>query len=81
MLMKCGHAPNGTDSKGNPVCVICIGFTEKARIVAEEPNLEGRTARCTYCGQERPSSTKLAFFEYRPDQPTDDYYCGCRGWN
>jgi len=70
MLMKCGHAPNGTDSKGNPVCVICIGFTEKARIVAEEPNLEGR-----------PSSTKLAFFEYRPDQPTDDYYCGCRGWN
>lgn len=28
-----------------------------------KPDLNGRTARCG-CGQERPSSTDLAFFEY-----------------
>jgi len=80
-LMKCGHSANGEDENGNPVCVICAGITPDAKIVADTPNLEGRTARCTYCGREAPSSTNLAFFEYRPDQPYDEYYCGCYGWD
>jgi len=45
------------------------------------------TCECTKCKGnkkcqcEEPSSTELAFFEYRPDQPFDMFYCGCCGWN
>ena len=28
-----------------------------------------------------PSSTELPFFEHRPDQAMDAYYCGCFGWD
>jgi len=33
------------------------------------------------CQCERPSSPKLAFFESRPGEPYDKFYCGCRGWD
>jgi len=95
-LMKCGHSTNATNSKGNPVCAICIGTTPDAEIVDTLPNLEGREACCSFidfgkCGNQGgeikegrhgwvKSSLKLAFFEYCPSRPHDLYYCGCWGW-
>lgn len=66
-LMKCGHIAQGHDENNNPICVICFGITQNALIVVEEnniPSLEGRKAKCTYCGNIRDSSYDLAFFEY-----------------
>jgi hypothetical protein len=82
-LMKCGHSANSTDTKGNPVCVICIGIVAGAdEIVKEPPSLEGRFARCSYGDHAKvPSSYDLAFFEYRPEREEDTYYCGCYGWD
>lgn len=80
-LMKCGHAAQGTDKGGNPVCVICIGLDDGAKVVAEEPNLEGRKASCPYCHKQVDSSTNLPFFEHLPNRGWDVYYCGCRGWD
>jgi len=38
-----------------------------------------------YAGQDypnaRPSTDHLAFFEHRPDEPYDRFYCGCWGWD
>jgi hypothetical protein len=28
-----------------------------------------------------PSSPNLPFFEHKPDQPHDTFYCGCLGWD
>lgn len=42
-------------------------------------NLEGRTAKCTSCGKERPSSTELAFFTFRGEgsrEATESCKCG-----
>lgn len=53
-LMKCGHAANGKDGAGNPVCVICaVGPNDKdARTIDDSPpSLEGRRARCIYYGR------------------------------
>jgi hypothetical protein len=76
-LMKCGHVAMAHDIKGNPYCIIC-----DCKEVAEElPSLEGRMATCSYCGHEKKSSFDLPFFEYRKDKKTDEYYCGCKGWD
>lgn len=81
VMMKCGHVAQ-SKIDGKPVCVICLGLTPDAEIVAEtEPDLTGRKARCKYCGEIVDSKASLPFFEYRPDMETDSYYCGCRGWN
>lgn len=103
-MMKCGHAANAVDKDGNPCCVICFMATGDASTqIAEQPKLDGRTARCTYygkgvgrhderpsseraksphaCKSEAPSSTSLAFFEHKPSEPFDRYYCGCFGWD
>lgn len=62
-MMKCGCAANALrtmpDGTKVPSCVIheCVE-------TIEPPNLDGRIARC-YCGNTRPSSLDLAFFEYR----------------
>jgi len=29
---------------------------------------------------EAPSSTELPFFQHKPDESVDSYYCGCMGW-
>jgi len=68
-MMQCGHAAQGyaDNDPGKPVCVICAGLDPRAYLVAEEPDLKGRRARCAYfrtCGSEVDSSTSLAFFEY-----------------
>ena len=82
-LMKCGHTALSHDPKtGKPVCPICIGIVPEAEIVDENPpSLEGREARCTYCGKVKPSDASLPFFESRPDDRFDNFYDGCRGWD
>ena len=49
-----------------------------------------RNGSCDYGGTDQPdricrceteSSSKLPFFEYRPTQPFDMFYCGCHGWD
>lgn len=81
-LMLCGHAAQGFTVSGNPVCVICFGIVPGADEINPSPaDLSARTAKCNYCDHARPSSTDLAFFEYLPKQPTDAFYCGCRGWD
>lgn len=77
VLMKCGHTAMARDDKGNPVCPICMCI----EIANAKPNLEGRKARCSYCGYETPSKVSLPFFEYLPNEKYDSYYCGCRGWD
>ena len=81
VMMKCGHAANATHD-GKPICAICFGITPDAEIIADTaPDLTGRKARCKYCSEVRDSKASLPFFEYRPKQKTDSFYCGCRGWN
>jgi hypothetical protein len=78
-MMKCGHSANA-ECQGKPHCAICSGLNPDAEIVAESPNLDGRTAKCA-CGHTVPSSTNLAYFRHYPDAAHDTYYCGCSGWN
>ena len=85
-MMKCGHAANAHTKRGDnpnaPCCAICIGINPGADEVNDNPpDLSSRTAKCSYGGNEVPSSTKLAFFEHCPDKPYDRYYCGCFGWD
>ena len=77
-MMKCGHAPNGTEmATGKPVCVIC-GCNE----IVKTSDFTNRESYCLYgCGAQVPSSDNLPFFEYRPNLKFDRYYCGCRGFD
>ena len=89
-MMMCGHSAQGVDGTGAPVCVVCFGRPEAAT-VAPAPDLGGRMATCTYKdggklrkhpdGAPVPSSTSLAFFKRHPTAATDEYYCGCWGWD
>ena len=82
-MMKCGHRANAVDAEtGKPSCAIHAGLTSDALVVADEqPDLSGRTARCT-CGKTVPSDSEhIAFFEHRPDEEFDGYYCGHGGWD
>jgi hypothetical protein len=90
-MMKCGHAANGTKTSFNasndgpafpsiPCCVICAPSKEAYEIDENPPDLRAREARCE-CDARKPSSPDLPFFEHRPSQPFDSFYCGCRGWN
>jgi hypothetical protein len=80
-MMKCGHAANAT-TEGKPCCVICAGIVPGAYEIAEaQPDLSGRKAKCCYCSSLADSSSDLAFFAHTPDKATDNYYCGCLGWN
>lgn len=85
-LMKCGHVVNATDGNSKPVCAICLGnddakATEIDREVTGSEGLEGRSATCEMCNKQTQSRWGLPFFKYRPDKPTDSYYCGCMGWD
>lgn len=78
-LMKCGHAANATDNlTGKPCCAICVGLTPNADEAAEaQPDLTGRTARCS-CKNTAPSSTSLPFFEYRGPGSKESFgVCKC----
>lgn len=85
-LMRCGHVAQATRASDQaPVCVICYGINDGAdKVQISLPNLEGRKAKCAYlqpCKSEENSSFTLAFFEYKPNQEYDLYYCGCHGWD
>lgn len=42
-------------------------------------DLDGRTARCS-CGEMALSSVDLPYFEFRPTEDEDGYFCDeCRG--
>lgn len=43
--------------------------------------IEGRVAKCSYCGKMLLSETTLPFFRHNPDNPLDEFYCGCKGWD
>lgn len=75
-LMKCGHTANATKD-GKPFCVICMC----EELAAQTPTLDGRVAKCSYCGKESSSSYNLPFFKYEPNAKYDRYYCGCGGWD
>jgi len=81
-MMQCGHAAQGyaDNDPGKPVCVICAGLDPRAYLVAEEPDLKGRRARCAYfrtCGSEVDSSVDLAFFKYKgPGSRHAEEMCG-----
>lgn len=80
-LMKCGCVAQGVDACGGPICAVHAGFTPDARIIDENPpDLTGRKAKCTYCKNVRDSALTLPFFEHRPTDERDGYYCGCYGW-
>ena len=79
VLMKCGHTANALIN-GKPCCAICVPKREAFEI-ANKPNLDGRKAKCYYCGEERKSNYDLPFFEYNEDKEYDTYYCGCYGWD
>ena len=53
---------------------------------ATPEQLAGRQASCSMIGTQgfhaiKVSSLDLAFFQYRPDEEYDFYYCGCIGWD
>lgn len=95
-MMACGHAANAVchgignaDPAGHPSCVICAPKDEACAIAAGI-DLTGRVAVCAYyprggryhkCPEPVPSSTALAFFEHKPGEARDRYYCGCFGWD
>jgi len=84
-MMACGHSANSMTRDGKPTCAICYFASPGADTVVETPDLSARTARCSYyaakCQKEEPSSPSLAFFEHKPAEAHDRYYCGCFGWD
>ncbi len=77
-IMACGCVANATkrmaDGTEVPACVI----HDETLLMAEAPNLEGRIARCAYCGKEKPSSRGLPFFEFLGEgSPEAKDMCTC----
>jgi hypothetical protein len=97
VLMACGHSTHAVQADTRePVCVICVGIDPRARVRAtpeqETAATEGRMMRCSYTkGQDGkpcharlnpvPSNTSAAFFNSRPGEDYDQFYCGCWGWD
>lgn len=81
ITMACGCAASGTLKRGCQPALVACGLHGCTEVAEQAPDLAGRKARCTYGGNEVPSSTSLAFFKHRPDRECDEYYCGCFGWD
>jgi len=81
VLMKCGHTANAEYDNGKPCCLICSPKREAYEVVDDKPNLTGRKAKCTDCGEIVDSNWNLPFFEYCPDKEYDRFYSGCWGWD
>lgn len=81
VLMKCGHTANAEYDDGKPCCLICSPKREAYEVVDEKPDLTGRKAKCTDCGEIVDSNWNLPFFEYCPDKEYDRFYSGCWGWD
>jgi hypothetical protein len=80
-IMACGHAPSGADKEGCPICAICVGITAKAELRQTVSIPISRQAKCSHCGSYAPSVENLAFYQYKPNEEYDEFYCGCAGWN
>ncbi len=67
--------------------IVNLTNREDCRQAVEEVRAEGKEAKvrmatCSYgCNSEPSDPKKLAFFRERPERETDEYYCGCRGWD
>lgn len=81
VLMKCGHTANAEYDNGKPCCLICSPKREAYEVVDKKPDLTGRKAKCTDCGEIVDSNWNLPFFEYCPDKEFDRFYSGCWGWD
>lgn len=81
VLMKCGHTANAEYDDGKPCCLICSPKREAYEVVDDKPDLTGRKAKCTDCGEIVDSNWNLPFFEYCPDKEYDKFYSGCWGWD
>lgn len=87
-LLKCGHVSNAERINDNgtktPWCVIC-NCGEIVKTVEDNEGLKDRKAKCSHhkfgCdGGITDSKWNLPFFEYKPTELYDSYYCGCWGW-
>lgn len=94
-MMECGHAANATHNGAPACVICAgISGGANLRVATVAPDLTGRRARCGYRVQGKslkpepagahdpdgvPSSADLWFFEYRPNEPFDSFYCGCHG--
>ena len=90
VLMECGCSNSGTylvtpndalpreQWTERPYC----GIHRCDKVLEVVPDLFGRKANCVY-GQHAlvDSDQSLPFFKYTPDADTDNYYCGCFGWD
>ena len=77
--MKCGCVNNAT-CEGKPACAIHSCTTIEFKCEGNK-GLEGRKAKCSYGGSIVDSSWGLAFFQHKPNEEYDEYYCGCYGWD
>jgi hypothetical protein len=81
-MMKCGHASQAKTGDGRDICVICYIISPGAdEVDTNAPDLTGRIAKCSDCGQTTESSDNLPYFKYEGGEGPDSYYSGCRGWN
>lgn len=86
LIMACGCIEKGTSTwQGVTVRSSVCSHAGHATPMDPQPDLTGRVAVCGGHkggpGKEKPSSFALAFFKYQPDKPTDEFYCGCWGWD
>lgn len=85
-MMGCGHAANAVTDDGAPVCAICAGTgaDRNARLVRTPPDLSDRIAWCGHPDhgghKPQPSSTELAFYEYRGPGSRDATCCAHCGY-
>ena len=74
-ILQCGHM---SLSDSDPYCAIRYDTEYNDCMFREsEPDLTLRVAQCVSCNTKTRSNLHLNMFEYRPDQETDLYYCGC----
>lgn len=91
--MMAHNNPHDGLASGHPTCIVheccevvpapdLTGRLARCAYYGKEVN-RNECDRCYgVCSDERPSNvTHLAFFEYHPDQPYDEFYCGCHSWD
>jgi hypothetical protein len=81
IMMKCGCSAQGTVSRPGQPAVVSCAVHACTDVADGTPDLTGRTAVCSYGGNEVPSRPDLAFFQHCPNEKHDRYYCGCYGWD
>jgi len=78
---NCCEVTNAPDLKNRTAQCAYSGVTKSRRRYANDECNYGCQGKDTCeCGDE-PSKVSLAFFEHKPDQAQDTFYCGCLGWD